>query len=48
MPIKGLLLILLAVIIIAFVNRDQIYEWLQETKDENDEEKTDYTEDYKE
>lgn len=48
MPIKGLLLILLAVIIIAFVNRDQIYEWLQETKDENDEEETEYTEENKE
>ena len=48
MPIKGLLLILLAVIIIAFVNRDQIYEWLQKTKDENDEEETEYTEENKE
>lgn len=43
MPIKGLVLILLCVVIVAFVEREQIYSWLKNLDQENEK-----TEEYEE
>lgn len=46
MPIKGLLLIVLAVVVIAFLQREEIYSWIEETKHEDEQEE--YDDDVKE
>lgn len=45
-PIKGLILIVLLVVVIALINREQIYSWLQNEK--RDDDNSEYTEDEEE